>query len=169
MSHHPPQAGDELACLDELLAEFSPDAEHLLPFLHRVQARLGYVSQSAIRYTAHAFNLSRADVYGVVTFYGDFREEPVGDTVLQLCMAEACQAMGCRELAAHVERRLGVPLGTSTPDARFHVEAVYCLGNCALGPTMRVGDAVHGRVTPDRFDTIVHAIVHGVGEPAESP
>lgn len=155
MSHHPPQAGEELEVLDELLADLPPDPEHLLPFLHRVQARLGHVSPAAIRYAAHTFNLSRAEVFGVVTFYGDFRESPVGDTVIQLCMAEACQAVGCRTLAAHAQERLGVALGASTSDGRLHLEAVYCLGNCALGPAVRVGDLVYGRVTPDRFDALV--------------
>lgn len=155
MSHHPPQVGEELAVLDELFADLPPDAEQLLPFLHRVQARLGHVSPAAIRYAAHAFNLSRADVFGVVTFYGDFRAAPVGDTVIQLCMAEACQAVGCRTLADHAQQHLGVSLGESTADRRFHLEAVYCLGNCALGPAVRVGNAVHGRVTHARFDELV--------------
>ncbi|MFN9423601.1 NAD(P)H-dependent oxidoreductase subunit E [Gemmatimonas sp.] len=155
MSHPPMPDADELACLDELIADLSPQADHLLPFLHRVQERLGHVSPAAMRFAAHAFNLSRADVYGVVTFYGDFRETPVGDTVVQLCMAEACQAVGARALAAHAEQRLGVPLGSSTADGTHHLEAVYCLGNCALGPSMRVKDAVHGRVTPGRFDTLL--------------
>jgi formate dehydrogenase subunit gamma len=155
MPHHPPQAEEELAVLDALLADLAPDAEHLLPFLHLVQERLGHVSPAAIRYAAHAFNLSRAEVYGVVTFYGDFRESPVGDTVVQLCMAEACQAVGCRDLAAHAESSLGVQLGETTRDGRVHLEAVYCLGNCALGPSVRIGDDVHGRVTAAAFDTLV--------------
>lgn len=155
MSHHPPPVGDELACLDELIADLPADAEHLLPFLHRVQARLGHVSPAAIRFAAHAFNLSRAEVHGVVTFYGDFREAPVGHTVIQVCMAEACQAVGCRELADHAQQRLGVALGETTADGRYHLEGVFCLGNCALGPSVRMGDMVHGRVSPSRFDALV--------------
>lgn len=146
---------DELALLDALLAGTPPDAEHLLPTLQRVQSAMGYISQPAIRYLAQAFNLSRADVYGVVTFYHDFREAPVGDTVVQLCMAEACQSTGCRELAAHACERLGVALGETTADGRVHLEAAYCFGNCALGPAMRVGNDVFGRVTPARFDAVL--------------
>jgi formate dehydrogenase subunit gamma len=165
MSHHLSQAGEELEILDELLADVAPDAEQLLPYLHRVQARLGHVSPAAIRYAAQAFNLSRADVYGVVTFYGDFRETPVGSTVVQLCMAEACQATGCRELAHHAESALGVRLGESTPDGRVHLEAVYCLGNCALGPSLRLGDEIVGRVTPHRFDEIIGDVATRQGQP----
>lgn len=158
MSHHALQVGDELAALDELIADLSADADQLLPFLHRVQHSFGHVSPAAIRYAAHAFNLSRAEVHGVVTFYGDFRETPVGRTVVQLCQAEACQAVGCRSLAAHAEHVLGVGLGHTTADGRIHLESVYCLGNCALGPAVRIGDAVHGRVTPSVFDDLVRTI-----------
>jgi NADH:ubiquinone oxidoreductase subunit E len=149
----------ELAVLGELLDGAPTDAEYLLPLLQQVQARLGFISPGAIRTIAHAFNLSRADVYGVVTFYADLREAPVGELVVQLCMAEACQSVGCRSLAAHASRALGVDMGETTSDGRAHLEAAYCLGNCALGPSMRIGDRVYGRVTPERFDAIVGPLV----------
>lgn len=154
---HGLQPDGELAVLEALLPTMPNDVEHLLPMLHAIQKQLGFVSPGAMRVVAEAFNLSRAEVYGVVSFYGDFREAPVGRTVMQLCMAEACQSVGCRTLAAHAERVLGVSLGESTPDSRFHLEAVYCLGNCALGPSMRIGDEVLGCVTTDRFDALVAA------------
>ena len=80
---------------------------------------------------AQALNLSRAEVHRVVTFYHDFRRTPPGRHVLKLCRAEACQAMGSDDLAAHAERQLGVKLGETTPDGRATVEAIYCLGLCA--------------------------------------
>jgi NADH:ubiquinone oxidoreductase subunit E len=148
----------ELDALNTLLAGMPTDAEHLLPMLQQVQARFGFISQPAIRLIAHAFNLSRAEVYGVVTFYHDLREAPVGNTVVQLCMAEACQAVGCRQLAAHASIALGVAMGQSSPDGRWHLEAAYCFGNCALGPSVRIGDAIHGRVSPSRFDALIEAV-----------
>jgi formate dehydrogenase subunit gamma len=147
-----------LSALLELIDATPVDPEYLLPLLIKVQARFGYISQPAIRTIAHAFNLSRADVYGVVTFYHDLREEPVGQTVIQLCMAEACQSVGCRELAAHASNRLRVPLGATTADGRIHLEAAYCFGNCALGPTVRIGDRIHGGVSPQRFDELLGVI-----------
>jgi len=149
------QHGDELAVLHELFASFPARAEYLLPLLHQVQARVGFVSPAATRAIATHFNLTRAEVHGVVTFYHDFREAPVGDTVVQLCMAEACRAVGCLELDAHLARRRGVALGEVVPDQRWHAEATYCLGNCALGPSVRIGDVVHGRVTPARLDELL--------------
>lgn len=138
--------------LDQLLAATPTEAEHLLPVLQQVQAAMGFISQDSIRRIAGAFNLSRAEVYGVVTFYTDLREKPVGKHVVQLCMAEACQSLGCRELAAHAERSLGTVMGESTADGKIHFEAAYCFGNCALGPSMRIGERIFGRVTTESFD-----------------
>ena len=148
----------EQSVIADLLAQTPTDAEHLLPLLLQVQAAVGFVSSRAIRQVAQAFNLSRADVYGVVTFYHDLREAPVGDQVIHLCMAAACPAVGCRELAAHASRKLGVPLGETTPDGHVHLEAAYCFGNCALGPTVRIGDRIVGGVTPARFDELLDAL-----------
>ncbi|BAH39425.1 MAG TPA: formate dehydrogenase [Gemmatimonas aurantiaca] len=145
----------EQAVIADLLAQSPTGAEHLLPVLQQVQATVGFVSQDAMRQIAQAFNISRADVYGVVTFYTDLREAPVGQYVMQLCMAEACQSVGCRELAAHATHVLGVPLGQTTADHRIHLEAAYCFGNCALGPTMRIDDRIVGGVTPARFDELL--------------
>jgi formate dehydrogenase subunit gamma len=127
----------------------------LLPVLHSLQQRLGYIPSAAIPLLAKALNLSRAEVHGVMHFYHDFRSEPAGDHVIQLCRAEACQAMGGRALEAHVKARLGVDYGATTADGRFTLEPVYCLGNCACTPSLRIDDAIHARVTPGRFDQLL--------------
>ena len=88
----------------------------LLPILHALQEEFGYIDEAAVPLIAEALNLSRAEVHGVVTFYHDFRREPAGRHVLKLCRAEACQAIGGDPLAAHAAARLGVELGTTTPD-----------------------------------------------------
>jgi len=138
-----------------LLAATPHDAEHLLPLLLAVQGALGHVPPASIPVIAEAFSRSRSEVYAVVTFYKDLRLAPVGRTVVQLCMAEACQAVGCRALAAHAQVRLGVAMGETTADGRAHLEATYCLGNCALGPAVRIGDAVHGLVSAARLDALL--------------
>jgi formate dehydrogenase subunit gamma len=127
----------------------------LLPVLHSLQQRLGYIPSEAIPLLAKALNRSRAEVHGVMHFYHDFRSEPAGDHVIQLCRAEACQAMGGRALEAHVKARLGVDYGATTADGRFTLEPVYCLGNCACTPSLRIDDAIHARVTPKRFDQLL--------------
>jgi formate dehydrogenase subunit gamma len=126
----------------------------LLEILHGVQAELGYVPASAVPLIADALNLSRAEVHGVVSFYHHFRGAAPAGTVVQLCRAEACQAMNARGLEEHVTRKLGVPCGATTADGRITLEAVYCLGNCACAPSMMVNGELHGRVTPARFDEL---------------
>lgn len=148
----------ERATLDALLAATPHDGEHLLPLLLAVQEAFGHVPSWTIPVVAEAFTRSRSEVYGVVTFYRDLREAPVGRTVVQLCMAEACQAVGSRGLARHAQAALGIGMDASTPDRRVHLEAAYCLGNCALGPAVRIGDTVHGLVTPTRLDTLLAAV-----------
>ena len=147
----------ELEIIREVLAPVAPQPDLLLPALLELQRRLGHVSSACVATAAQHFNLSRADVHGVATFYHDLRSEPVGRHLVQICQAEACQAVGCRALTTHAERRLGVSIGTTAPDAGITLEAAYCFGNCACGPTVRIDDAIHGRVTAERFDALVAA------------
>ncbi len=127
----------------------------LLPILHDIQDRLGHVPGEAIPVLAKGLNLSRADVHGVVTFYHHFRSTAPGKHVLRICRAEACQAMGADALVAHAKKTLGIDFHETSKDGAVTLEAVYCLGNCACSPAVMVGDDLHGRVTPERFDALV--------------
>ena len=127
----------------------------LLPILHALQDEFGYVDKAAIPLVASALNLSHAEVHGVVSFYHDFRHDPAGRHVLKLCRAEACQSMGCEKMIRHVENRLGVKLGATTEDQSFTVEAVYCLGNCALSPAVMLDGKLYGRVSSDVADFLI--------------
>ncbi|WP_371600188.1 NAD(P)H-dependent oxidoreductase subunit E [Streptomyces sp. NBC_00564] len=130
----------------------------LLPVLHAVQAELGHVPQEAIPVLADEFNLSRADVHGVVTFYHDFRREPAGRTTVRICRAEACQALGANSLVGYA-REAGLSLGDTTADGAVTVEQVFCLGNCALGPAVEVNGRLHGRVSPAGLGAILNGTV----------
>jgi len=138
----------------------------LLPALHAVQAALGHVPDEAIELLAQEFNLSRADVYGVVTFYRDFRRQPEGRTRVRICGAEACQSVGAHDLASAVAGRLGVLLGSTGADGSVTLEEVFCLGNCALGPSASVDGRVIGRATADR---VVDAVARAEGGDADRP
>jgi formate dehydrogenase subunit gamma len=127
----------------------------LLPILHGIQAELGYIDPTVIAILADELNLSRADVYGVVTFYRDFRQTPPGRTTVRICRAEACQAVGAAALADHAAARLGVSFGETTADGAVTLEQAFCFGNCALGPAVQVGDRLHGRVDPGRLDSLL--------------
>ncbi|WP_328552505.1 formate dehydrogenase subunit gamma [Streptomyces sp. NBC_00358] len=130
----------------------------LLPVLHAVQAELGYVPHEAVPVLADEFNLSRADVHGVVTFYHDFRREPAGRTTVRICRAEACQALGADGLVAYA-REAGLTLGETSADGAVTVEQVFCLGNCALGPSVEVNGRLHGRVGPARLGALLDGTV----------
>jgi formate dehydrogenase subunit gamma len=122
----------------------------LLEILHELQERLGYVDPAVVPLVARELNLSRADVHGVATFYKDFRTQPPGRTSLMVCRAEACQSVGAEQLIGQLEQRLGVKVGGTTPDGSTTLDQVFCLGNCALGPSAQVNGRVHGRVDADR-------------------
>jgi formate dehydrogenase subunit gamma len=128
-----------------LIAEHIAMDGPLLPILHAFTERFGYVTDEAIVMIADALNVTRAEVQGVVGFYHDFRREAPGRHVIKMCRAEACQSMGCEQLAAQLERSLGIPFGATTPDRRVTLEAVYCLGNCALSPALMIDGEVYGR------------------------
>ena len=122
----------------------------LLPALHEIQDRLGFVPGFAIELLAVAFALSRAEVEGVISFYHDFRSTPPGRSVVKLCRGEACQALGAVAVVAEVEQRLACTLGATASDGSVTLDAVYCLGNCALAPAAMVNGALVGRVTAQR-------------------
>ena len=140
--------------VDAALEKFRDEPGPLLEILHAVQHALGCVPPEAVPLIAAGLNLSRADVHGVISFYHHFRAAPAGNTVVYLCRAEACQSRDAQSLAEHVQKRLGIGFGETTPDGRVTLEPVYCLGNCACAPSMLVDGELYGRVTPERFDEI---------------
>lgn len=142
----------------EIIAAHAAGDGALLPLLHALQAAFGCVPEAAVPLVAHALNLSRAEVHGVVSFYHDFRRAPAGRHVVKLCQAEACQAMGCRALAAHAQQRLGVALGETSGDGRVTLEPVYCLGLCATAPSAMIDGRVLGRLTPARLEAALEAL-----------
>jgi formate dehydrogenase subunit gamma len=127
----------------------------LLPILHAVQEALGFVPKDAVPLIARELNLSMAEVHGVVSFYHYFRVSPPGRHVLHLCRAEACQAVGAVELEAHAKSSLGIDFHGTTADGAISLEPVYCLGNCALGPSLMIDDRLQGRVSVQRFDALM--------------
>ena len=125
----------------------------LLECLHAVQQVFGYVPVTTIDLMADGFNLSRAEVHGVISYYHDFKTSPNGRNVVRVCQAEACQAMGSRKLSDHVVKKLGLNVGESNEE--YTLEAVYCFGNCALSPNVEINGRLHARVGQDNFDDLL--------------
>jgi len=142
-----------------VLARHADEPGALLPILHEVQDALGHIPREVLPQIADGLNLSRAEVHGVVTYYHHFRAEAPGRHVIQVCRAEACQAMGADALMAHAEQVLGCPTrgghGSTGADGRYTLNPVYCLGLCASSPAVVVDDKLHARMMPAKFDKVV--------------
>ncbi len=146
-SSPPPAAAD--AAVADALARAGHLPGGLLQVLHAIKDRLGHVPPESLPRVADALNLSLADVHGVVSYYHDFRTRPPGRHVVKVCRAEACQSVGCENLVRELESGLGVAVGETRADGAVSIESVYCLGNCALGPSAMIDGELHGRVTAD--------------------
>lgn len=152
-----PQAtpSDTLSRVQAIVAGLKHKPGALLPILHEVRDTLGHIPENAVPVIAEGLQITRAEVHGVISFYHDFNTQPIGNHRLQICRAEACQARGSRELEHYARERLGIDYHQTTRDGEFTLEPVYCLGNCATGPSVRIGNHIHGRVSAERFDAIL--------------
>lgn len=136
-----------MTSIADIVAEHEHREGPLLPILHDVQKAFGHISEDAMRDIAHALNLTRAEVYGVVSFYHDFRKEAEARPVLKLCRAEACKARGVDALVPIAENQ-----------SRVKVEAIYCLGLCSVGPAALVDDQVYALLDSARLRNLLEAM-----------
>lgn len=139
-----------------LIEAHCQQAGALLPVLHAIQDALGYVPTDSLELIAQALNLSRAEVHGVISFYHYFRTTPPGRHVVQVCRAESCQAMGGRAIEAYLKQRLGIDYHQTSRDGEFTLEPVYCLGNCACSPSIRVGDDTFSELNTGKVDQLLN-------------
>ena len=129
-----------------------------MPILHAVQSQLDCIPPAAVPVISESLNLSRAEVYGVMHFYHDFREEPAGRPRVRLCRAEACQSMGSAALEMHVPHRLGISCGETSAVGLCSREGVYGLGRGACSPSLQMGERQYARVDASRFDSIMRSL-----------
>lgn len=139
-----------------LLRSLPPAERLILPALQRVQQSFGWIPDDAVDLIAAELNVSRAEVVGVLTYYHDLRQSPPPEVHVQVCVAEACQSVGSRQLVGDLEAAYGVPLGERADGVEL--SAVYCLGNCALGPAAMINGRLLGRCHVDRIrDAVARA------------
>jgi len=154
-SNKPDSSQEAMKTITEIIATYISWEGPLLPILHRIQKEFGYISQDAIALMAGALKLSQAEVSGVISFYHTFRLKPGGKHTLQICRGEACQAMGSADLEALVKDKLGIDYNQTTRDQLLTLEPVYCLGNCACSPNIRLDDKIYGRANEPKFDALL--------------
>ena len=149
------QALPQQALIDQLVQQHASEPGSLLPLLHDIQDKLGFIPASSVPSIAQGLNLSRAEVHGVITYYHHFRSTAPGKHVIQVCRAEACQSCGSEELWALAEKLLGCKGHETSANGMYSLEPVYCLGNCACSPAIQIDQDIHGCVSPQGFDEII--------------
>lgn len=146
---------EEAALLNQLrgrLADFGKERSRLLPILQMMQETLSYLPEEAIHMTAEHLDISPSEVFGVATFYNQFKFNPPGKYPLRVCLGTACHVKGGDIILENFERKLDIREGETTPDREFSLERVACVGCCALAPVALVGDAVHGHMAPSKIE-----------------
>ena len=123
----------------------------LLPILHDIQHHCDYIPKVALPIIANALQQTEAEIYGVISFYAHFHIKQAGKHTIEICRGEACQSMGSTALEQAVKKHLNINFSQTTADQNFTLEPVYCLGNCACSPSIKVGDRVYGRMSSERF------------------
>jgi formate dehydrogenase subunit gamma len=127
----------------------------LLPILHEIQRKIGYIPLKTIDVIAQKLQQTPAEIHGVISFYHQFRTSQPGEHKIQICRAEACQSRGSRDLEAHAKSHLAIDYRDTTEDKVFSLDSVYCLGNCATGPNVRINDELFGRVNNEKFEHLI--------------
>lgn len=133
------------------------DHGDLIPLLQQVQERAGYVSAESLKEIAQALRISENEVYGVASFYAQFRFNPPGRHSIKICLGTACHVRGGQKLLESLEREIHIKPGETTADGLFDLQRVACLGCCALAPVMQIDDQIYGRVTNTRLKRILES------------
>jgi NADH:ubiquinone oxidoreductase subunit E len=141
--------------LDRLLAEFTGAKSELVPILQRAQQDFGYLSEDVMRQIAHFLKVPEGTVYGVATFYAQFKFAPVGRCTIRVCRGTACYVKGSPRVLEEMEKQLGIKAGETTPDMAYTLETVACIGACALAPTMTIDGETHGKMTTKKVAEVL--------------
>jgi NADH:ubiquinone oxidoreductase subunit E len=137
-----------MAPLQAILEKVRTRPPNILAALQAVQSEFGHVDPAQVPLIAHALGVTDSDVHGVLSFYHDLRTEPPGRHVIRFCLGDSCIAMKAERSLDALQKTLKCELGGTTKDGKFTLDKVYCLGNCALSPSMMVDGDVYGKFTP---------------------
>lgn len=148
-------SSEEIVRVQKIISDYQDQKWGLIPMLQKVQEELGYIPRETLEPIAHALHLPPSQVQGVVTFYAQFSLVPRGKYVIRVCRGTACHVRGGRSILRVVKRELGIEEGETTPDFKYTLETVACLGACFLAPTMMVNRNYFGRLSPPKIRSIL--------------
>ncbi len=151
----------DFAPLHAIIKEYAGQPGSLISVLQQAQVAYGYLSGAVMREIAKGLALPPAKVYGVATFYTQFRHAPIGKHLIMLCQGTACYVNGSKEIEEAITEELGIADGETTSDGLFTLENVACLGCCSLSPAMMIGERVYGNLTPAATRKILKEIRAG--------
>jgi len=143
--------------LSDILSSYQGREDELIPILQQIQQEFGYLPELAIKQIAKFLRLPEITVFGVATFYAQFKLVPTGRNIVKVCRGTACHVRGGARILREVEKRLGIKPGESSPDLEYSLETVACFGACALSPVMVRNNKVHGRMTTPKVTSILNA------------
>jgi NADH:ubiquinone oxidoreductase subunit E len=144
-----------LSGIVDILAKYPANRGSLIPVLQDIQRDFGYLSEEVVAELEQRMGISANEIYGVATFYTQFRFSPPGEHTILSCQGTACHVRGGQQILRELEQRLGTTAGQTTPDGKFDLERVACLGCCALAPVVAVDGKVHAQVTTKQIPSII--------------
>ncbi|HDS30102.1 MAG TPA: NADH-quinone oxidoreductase subunit NuoE [Firmicutes bacterium] len=137
----------ENGSVSAVLKNFSGGRDDLIPILQDVQNTEGYLSEDSIRLISRKLKISENYIFGVATFYAQFRFHPPGEHSIHICLGTACHVKGGEQISSYIEHRLGISKGETTSDGKFELNHVACLGCCALAPVVKIDDTIHSQMS----------------------
>ena len=158
---------DDLAPLEEILEKYGKEKGALIPLLQEAQEAYGYLDEGIMRELARRSGYQLSQLYGVATFFAQFRLEPIGEYLIRVCHGTACHVAGAPLITGEICNQLAIKEGQTTPDGKFTLESVMCVGACSLSPIMIVGEDTHGKLKPTAIRKILKGYQGGEGAEKE--
>ncbi|MDO4218087.1 MAG: NADH-quinone oxidoreductase subunit NuoE [Bacteroidales bacterium] len=146
---------DKIKIIKEICASFNNNSGEIINVLHQVQGKFGYLPAEVQELVAHELQMPVAKVYGIVSFYSFFTMLPKGEHPINICLGTACYVRGAEKVINAFLENLKIKIGETTPDGKFSVNCLRCVGACGLAPVAMIGDKVYGRLTPDQIPAIL--------------
>jgi NADH-quinone oxidoreductase subunit E len=160
----------KLAVVNEvkaILESYQREKADLIPILQAVQGKLGYLPQEGLKQIAKFIDIPESTVYGVATFYAQFKLTPVGRNIIKVCLGTGCYVRGATKIIDELESELGIKAGETTSDLEYTLETVACFGSCALAPVVVFNDKVYGRMTPEKAKEMLKSKTSALGQSKE--